>query len=199
MSQHLSYACACVCMQSAGIIGSGHRFAASRLSAQRSTAGWVGEAMGGLSYLEYIRELSKRVESDWEGVAADLEAIRKAILQRAGTIVNLTGDERALSAAAEHVEDLLGALPSSSGSSSEAWSGVLPRANEALVVPTQVRGGGRRAGRGSGCGCGVAAACETTAARQRLVMCCVHRRALEAAVLWRWGTNRRGYRLLCVC
>jgi hypothetical protein len=108
--------------------------------------------MGGLSYLEYIRELAKRVESDWEGVAADLEGIRKAILQRSGTIVNLTGDARALSAATEHVEDLLGALPSSSGSSAQAWSGVLPRANEALVVPTQVRGAGSvRAGGGSSC------------------------------------------------
>jgi len=51
-----------------GIIGSGHRFAGSRLAAQRSTAGWVGEAMGGLSYLEYIRGLAKRVEGDWDGV-----------------------------------------------------------------------------------------------------------------------------------
>ncbi len=51
-----------------GIIGSGHRFAGSRLAAQRSTAGWVSEAMGGLSYLEFIRGLAKRVESDWDGV-----------------------------------------------------------------------------------------------------------------------------------
>jgi hypothetical protein len=51
-----------------GIIGSGHRFASARLSAQRSVAGFVGEAMGGLSYLEFIRGLAKRVESDWDGV-----------------------------------------------------------------------------------------------------------------------------------
>lgn len=44
------------------------RFAGSRLAAQRSVAGWVGEAMGGLSYLEYIRGLAKRVEEDWQGV-----------------------------------------------------------------------------------------------------------------------------------
>lgn len=52
----------------AGIIGSGHRFAAGRLSGQRSVAGWVSEQMGGLSYLESIRGLAKRVESDWDGV-----------------------------------------------------------------------------------------------------------------------------------
>ena len=52
----------------AGVVGSGHRFAGSRLAAQRSAAGWVGEAMGGLSYLEFIRGLAKRVEADWDGV-----------------------------------------------------------------------------------------------------------------------------------
>ncbi len=52
----------------AGIVGSGHRFAASRLAGQRSIAGWMSEQMGGLSYLEYIRGLVKRVESDWDSV-----------------------------------------------------------------------------------------------------------------------------------
>jgi hypothetical protein len=28
----------------------------------------MGEATGGLSYLEFIRGLAKRVEEDWEGV-----------------------------------------------------------------------------------------------------------------------------------
>jgi hypothetical protein len=38
--------------------------------------------MGGLSYLEFIRGLAKRVESDWAGVMADLEAIRSSLLTR---------------------------------------------------------------------------------------------------------------------
>ena len=59
-----------------GAIGSGHSFAATRLDAQRSIAGWIGEQTGGLSYLESIRSLAQRVDSDWEGVQADLAAIR---------------------------------------------------------------------------------------------------------------------------
>ena len=51
-----------------GIIGAGHRFAASRLDAQRTTAGWVSEQMGGLSYLNFIRKLLPRVESEWDAV-----------------------------------------------------------------------------------------------------------------------------------
>ena len=55
-----------------GVIGAGHRFAAARLDAQRTTAGWVSEQMGGLSYLMYIRQLLARVESDWESVKVTL-------------------------------------------------------------------------------------------------------------------------------
>lgn len=45
-----------------------HRYAGARLAAQRSQAGWLGEVTGGLSYLEFIRTLNKRVEDDWQGV-----------------------------------------------------------------------------------------------------------------------------------
>ena len=41
-----------------------------------SVAGWVGELQGGISYFEYIRGLVARVDSDWDGIVADLEAIR---------------------------------------------------------------------------------------------------------------------------
>ena len=51
-----------------GVIGAGHRFATTRLDAQRSTAGWVKEQMGGISYLFFIRKLAQRVESEWENV-----------------------------------------------------------------------------------------------------------------------------------
>lgn len=66
-------------------------------------------------------------------------------MQRKGALINLTGDDRALSAAAPHVNDLLARLPETAaagGSSSGGWQQqvLLPRVNEALVVPTQVRG-----------------------------------------------------------
>ena len=64
----------------AGVVGAGHSFAGSRLDAQRSVAGWVSEQMGGISYLDFVRGLVGRVEADWEGVQADLEAIRCGLL-----------------------------------------------------------------------------------------------------------------------
>jgi len=129
----------------AGIVGSGHSYAAKRLGAQLSTAGWMSEQMGGLSYLEYIRTLAKRVESDWEGVQADLEAIRKSLLQREGAVVNLTADERTLTATEQHVNNFLSALPAGQPLGAAPWTGLLPRQNEALVVPTQVNYVGKAA------------------------------------------------------
>lgn len=64
----------------AGVVGSGHSVAAARLAAQRSTAGWANERMDGLSALFYIRDLAKRVESDWDAIKADLEEIRSLVL-----------------------------------------------------------------------------------------------------------------------
>jgi Zn-dependent M16 (insulinase) family peptidase len=123
----------------AGIVGAGHSFAGSRLDAQRSTAGWVSEQMGGVAYLDYIRQLAQRLDSDWEGVQADLEAIRKTLLQRRGVLVNMTADENTLRLATAHVDAFLDSLPAASGVAADwAAPGGLLRQNEALVVPTQV-------------------------------------------------------------
>ncbi|KAK9805775.1 hypothetical protein WJX73_008308 [Symbiochloris irregularis] len=127
-----------------GVIGAGHRIAAARLDAQRSTAGFVSESMGGVSYLDYIRQLVPRINSDWDGVKADLEAIRTALLQRQGAIINMTGDEATLEAARPHVSAFLDALPATS-SGRQDWSQRLPRLNEAITVPTQVNYVGKAA------------------------------------------------------
>ena len=122
----------------AGIVGSGHSFAGTRLDAQCSVAGAVSEAMGGVSYLDFIRSLVQRIENDWESVQADLEAIRLALVQQKGVLVNITGDERTLSSAQSAVAAFLSALPITSSSSGGWTSSLLAHGNEALLVPTQV-------------------------------------------------------------
>jgi hypothetical protein len=70
--------------------------------------------------------------------------MRSHLLQRQGAIINLTGDDRALSAAAPHVNDLLSRLPGTATAAANGGNGgseqlvLLPRVNEALAVPTQV-------------------------------------------------------------
>ena len=50
----------------------------TRLRARFNEADWADEQMGGVSYLFFLRELAKAVDSDWPAVLAQLEAIRAA-------------------------------------------------------------------------------------------------------------------------
>lgn len=148
----------------AGVVGAGHRFAARRLDAQRSRAGWAQEAMGGLSYLDFIRKLVARVDEDWEGVKADLESIRAALLVGAaqggvdgGAIINATADGKTLDASSAHISTFLDSVVSSASSAASSSSGLLtfpgdfdwptgsPLRSEALTVPTQVNYVGKAA------------------------------------------------------
>ena len=126
--------------QESSIVAGGHMYAARRLGAQHTTAGWITEQISGLDNLHYIRALEKRVKEDWPSVLRDLEAIRSALVRREGSVVNLTGDTETLQAAAPAVEGFLGCLedaPPPAGRHA-GWLPGIPKENEALVVPTQV-------------------------------------------------------------
>ena len=119
----------------------GHSVAAGRLDAMDSVAGYVGEQLGGLAQLEYLKTLAKRIDADWDGVVADLEKIRAAVVSRAGSVTNLTADAKTLDATAGAVQSFLDSLPAEgTGAATEAWSKdlVLPPVNELITVPTQV-------------------------------------------------------------
>ena len=70
-----------------------------------------------------------------------MEAIRSTLLQSRGALVNMTGDERTLHSVQPLVGSFLGALPTQSAHDA-AWAASLPRLNEAITVPTQVRAPG---------------------------------------------------------
>ena len=101
----------------------GHSVAAGRLDAQDSVAGYVSEQLGGLAQLEYLRALAKRLDSDWDSVVADLEKIRAAVVQRAGSVTNLTADANTLDRVNASVTGFIDALPATGvGSATEPWS-----------------------------------------------------------------------------
>ena len=77
------------------------------------------------------------MDSEWDGVKADLHRIRSLLLQRRGALVNMTADEGTLAGAQQHVEGFLSALPAEAATPA-SWSQMLPAMNEAIVVPTQV-------------------------------------------------------------
>lgn len=80
---------------------------------------------------------ASRIDTDWEGVQADLKRIRDTLLQRQGAMVNMTADEGTLSSVRPHLEAFLGSLPDKS-SGPVTWGQTLQPLNEAITVPTQV-------------------------------------------------------------
>lgn len=95
----------------AHLIPEGHRFVSRRLKARFHQAHWVEEKMKGFESLFFLRTLAERVETDWDGVLADLEEVRRCILTSAGLRANVTVDGTSWKEAAASVEELLSCVP----------------------------------------------------------------------------------------
>ncbi|XP_021851322.2 presequence protease 1, chloroplastic/mitochondrial [Spinacia oleracea] len=124
--------------------GSGHGIAAARMDAKLNSAGWISEQMGGISYLEFLRDLEEKVDQDWEGISLSLEEIRKSLLTKKHCLVNLTADGKNITNSEKHIGKFLDSLPDFS-SEPNTWNTQLSSQNEAIVIPTQVNYVGKAA------------------------------------------------------
>ena len=99
----------------AGIQGSGHSFANTRMKARYSVPGYIDEKMGGISSLATVKQLLKQAEEDWPSLLARLEKIRDTILDeklcRDGMFLDITGDKKVLESIQPSVEKFLEELP----------------------------------------------------------------------------------------
>ncbi|XP_065024478.1 presequence protease 1, chloroplastic/mitochondrial isoform X1 [Musa acuminata AAA Group] len=118
--------------------GSGHGIAAARMDAKLNVAGWIAEQMGGISYFEFLQDLEKKVDQDWEGIASSLDEIRRSLLSRKGCLINVTTDGKNLMNSMKFLEKFLDSLPSTPSIEVGSWQSQLPPVNEAIVIPTQV-------------------------------------------------------------
>ncbi|OAY78579.1 Presequence protease 1, chloroplastic/mitochondrial [Ananas comosus] len=125
--------------------GSGHGIAAARMDAKLNVAGWISEQMGGLSYLEFLQDLEKKVDQDWDKISLALEEIRKSLLSKEGCLVNITTDAKNLTKSTKYIEKFLDSLPNASAAGIDSWPALLSPVNEAIVIPTQVNYVGKAA------------------------------------------------------
>lgn len=121
----------------ASLSSSGHAYAARRLGSRFSQAGWVGEQTGGITYVNFIRDLCDRVVSDWPGVQAKLEQIKSLVFNRNSLIVNVTLDEAAYKAFEPRLADLVSTIPSTTAVR-QTWTPSAERVPEAFTIPGQV-------------------------------------------------------------
>ena len=121
----------------AGLVPGGSGIVHSRLDARFTPSGWVSEQTGGISHLFFLRALIEKVDRDWDSVLNDLESLRRALINRAGMIVNVTLDASNWSAFRPQLDSFLQALPNTEAKrfvfKPEAVS-----AFEGLTIPAQV-------------------------------------------------------------
>ena len=116
---------------------SGHHFVGLRLRSRFNLADSLQERMGGVENLFYLRELASRMDSDWNGVLSDLEELRRALVRRAGAVLNLTMDEGMIVRHGDGFRAFMADLPGES-SPSAVWSAPGGSGHEGLVIPAQV-------------------------------------------------------------
>jgi presequence protease len=119
------------------LAGMGNAIAATRLRAQFSESDWLNEQTSGVSHYFFLRDLAKRIDADWGSVQAELETIRRLLLNRQAMVANVTADGQAIAAFLPQLGGFLAALPEGGGVG-EGW-GFAPRpASEGLSFPGQV-------------------------------------------------------------
>jgi presequence protease len=140
------------------IQSSGHSMVNSRMKAKYRVGGYIDEIMGGISYLDTVKDLLKTAESDWPSLLARFEKMRDTILGedycRSGMVLDITGDAAVLESIKPSIQLLLASLPGKGDGESlpdfyneihpwvpEARKGMEEmeaQGDEGFIVPTQV-------------------------------------------------------------
>jgi Zn-dependent M16 (insulinase) family peptidase len=128
----------------ARLVPSGNAIVDTRLKSSLTEAGWVAEQLGGVSYLQFVRELVKRIDSDWPQVEAALVRIRDTLFTRGRMVVNVTADDALWQAAKGTVEDFVGRMPDRDYPLADWGRPATPR-SEGLIIPAQVNYVGKAA------------------------------------------------------
>jgi hypothetical protein len=123
--------------QESGLVPSGHAFVRLRAQSGLNEADWLAEQTGGVTYLQFIRQLAEDVEKNWPSVLEKLETIRGLLINRQAMICNVTLDAENWQQVEPQLADFLAALPSSSPAL-QRWSPALQPVNEGLTIPAQV-------------------------------------------------------------
>jgi Zn-dependent M16 (insulinase) family peptidase len=123
--------------EEASLIPAGHSVVNLRLKSQFDEASWASEQMEGISYLFFLRQLVKEVESDWPAVLARLEAVRDHLINRDTLLFNATLPEADRGSVEPHLVALAESLPSRPVTAG-SWTPTLRAADEGLTLPAQV-------------------------------------------------------------
>ncbi|MEO1166575.1 MAG: peptidase M16, partial [Chloroflexota bacterium] len=115
----------------------GQSVAGGRVRAHFTEPAWANELISGTEHLFFLRELVERIDNDWDSVLSALEAVREALVNKAGMVFNITMEDAHYSDFKTRFDDFLTALPSADVTIAE-WTTLDAAPYEALTLPAQV-------------------------------------------------------------
>ncbi|HOV85327.1 MAG TPA: insulinase family protein [Syntrophobacteraceae bacterium] len=119
------------------MVPNGHQMVNLRLRSRFNEADWASEQMNGVSYLLFLRDLARRMDTDWPGILAQLESLRQVLVRRDSMVLNVTTDQAGWSVTDPLVGEFASRLPT--GSTPETvWQPDPPEGHEGMIVPSQV-------------------------------------------------------------
>jgi Zn-dependent M16 (insulinase) family peptidase len=119
------------------LVPEGHQIVNLRLRSHFNQADWAAEQMRGVSYLFFLKELNRRIDENWPGVLADLEHLKRTLVNRQNMVVNITCSERDWSELNPLLNGFLEELPSAPVHT-YTWSPEKTEAFEGMIIPAQV-------------------------------------------------------------
>ncbi|MEG0671783.1 insulinase family protein [Clostridium sp.] len=92
------------------IFDRGHGVAANRLSSYFSVSGNYVDKLEGLSFYNFISDLDKNLDKNFDEVKRNLERVCGAVFNKVNMIINITGEQAQYDDAVNNIENVLGVL-----------------------------------------------------------------------------------------
>jgi Zn-dependent M16 (insulinase) family peptidase len=119
------------------LVPEGHQVVNLRLRSHFSEADWAAEQMRGVSYLFFLKELSRKIDADWPGVLATLQHLKRTLVNRQNMLVNITCDGHDWAQLKPLLSGFLEELPSTPVHIFQ-WSPTQIAPFEGMIIPSQV-------------------------------------------------------------
>ncbi len=119
------------------LVPSGNAYARLRVAARLDASEWADEQMGGIESLFFLRELEQRIADDWPSVLAQLESVRRHLVNRGALLANLTLDEAGYKVVAPALDAFIAELPTADYTPA-TWHLAEAGPGEGLIIPATV-------------------------------------------------------------
>lgn len=121
----------------ARLLPAGHVYINTRLRARHTTVANIGEQLGGIEYLQFVRTQAQRAEQEWDALYRTLADIQSALASRQGMQLHVTCSEEMIPQVRHACQPFVESIPTRTVHT-HAWPEITLPHNEALMAAAPV-------------------------------------------------------------